>query len=139
MGTGTRIICYHSSKDLEINHLITPCHSIIMHLAVLLYFIGALLFVISFPSFAQSHQIDRTVSLGAAHVLTFLGETTLLVCLMQGMKVLKNPMRKLFLWALAGIIIVHATMGILNMMGTVEIPTRYSIPLFFVCMLPSII
>ncbi|MBQ6210612.1 MAG: hypothetical protein IJK42_12715 [Prevotella sp.] len=139
MSTGTRIIHYHSSKDLEINHLITPCHSIIMHLAVLLYFIGVLLFVVSFPSFAQSHQIDRTVSLGAAHVLTFLGETTLLVCLMQGMKVLKKPMRTLFLWALAGIFIIHATMGILNMTGTVEIPTRYSIPLFFVCMLPYFI
>lgn len=139
MATGTKIIRYHSSKDLEINHLITPCHSIIMHLAVLLYFIGALLFVISFPSFAQSHQIDRTVSLGAAHVLTFLGETTLLVCLMQGMKVLKKPMRTLFFWTLAGIFIIHATMGILNMIGTVEIPTRYSIPLFFVCMLPYFI
>lgn len=139
MATETKIIRYHSSKDLEINHLITPCHSIIMHLAVVLYIIGALLFVVSFPSFAQDHHIDRTISLSAAHILTFLGESTLLVCLMQGMKVLKKPMRTLFLWTLAGILITHATMGILNMTGTVEIPTRYSIPLFFIFMFPYFI
>lgn len=136
MATGTRIICYHSAKDLEINHLITPCHSIIMYLAVFLYFMGALLFIVSFPSFAEGHGIDRTVSQAVAHLLTFLGESTLLVCLMQGMKVLKKPMRTLFMVTLAGIFIVHATMGIINLTGTADIPTKYSIPLFFVFMFP---
>jgi hypothetical protein len=139
MKTEKRKVRFHSSKDLEINHLIVIQESKYLNIALVLFLIGQLGFLFSNPQLAESCNIHRRLSLFAAHVLTWSGEIILLYNLMRGMIVLKKPFRKLFILALTGLSVVHVVMGLANLMGNVEISGNFSIPLYFVCMIPYMI
>ncbi len=129
-------IKFHGVKDIEIGHLITLYESKLMNLAVAVFIIGQVLFLTIQPDIASSLNVNRMAIIPLAHLLTFLGEAFLLVCLMTGMKVLRKPLHPFFIATLAGLAILHVALAIFqsSTMRGEQLP--YDIAIYIVFAIP---
>ena len=127
---------FHTVKDIEVNHLITLYDSKVMNLAVIVFIIGQLLFLSTHPDVAPLLNINRAAIIPLAHLLIYIGEAFLLVCLMIGMKVLRKPLKSYFMATLIGLAILHIALSALQSMAVSEEQMPYSIPIFIVCAIP---
>lgn len=129
-------IMFHGVKDIEIGHLITLYESKLMNLAVAVFIIGQVLFLIAHPDIAPSLNVNRIAIIPLAHLLTFLGEAFLLWCLMTGMKVLRKPLHSFFITTLIGLAILHVALSVFHASTVQGDQLPYDIPIYIVFAIP---
>lgn len=129
-------IMFHGVKDIEIGHLITLYESKLMNLAVAVFIIGQVLFLIAHPNIAPSLNVNRIATIPLAHLLTFLGEAFLLWCLMTGMKVLRKPLHSFFIATLIGLAILHVALAAFHASTVQGGQLPYDIPIYIVFAIP---
>lgn len=138
MATEKKRIRFHTSKDLEVNHLIVPFNSIYLNIALMVFIVGQLVFLFCSPFLADGLNINRNATNICAHLLVWAGELFLLYSLMRGMVVLKKPLRKLFIAAMVGLTIFHWVMIILSA-RIIEIDEGINAIIYFLFMIPYLI
>lgn len=138
MATEKKRIRFHTSKDLEINHLIVPFNSIYLNIALMVFIVGQLVFLFCAPFLADGLNINRNATNISAHLLVWAGELFLLYSLMRGMVVLKKPLRKLFFAAMVGLTIFHWVMIIISA-RIIEIDEGINAIIYFLFMIPYLI
>ena len=129
-------IRFHGVKDIEIGHLITVFDSKVMNLAVVVFILGQVLFLMVHPDLAPSLTVNRKAIIPLAHLLTFLGEGFLLYCLMKGMKVLRKPLHAYFVATLIGLAILHIALAAFQASTIRGEQLPYDIPIYIICAIP---
>ena len=138
MKEGKRQYKFHTYKDLEVNHLIIPFNSIYMDIALMVFIVGQVVFLFSAPLLAERLNINKEVTAITANLLSWAGEMFLLYCLMRSMVVLKKPLRKQFLSAMAGLTLYHCVMIVL-LSGVMEIAEGFNAIIYFIIILPYMV
>lgn len=138
MKEGKRQYKFHTYKDLEVNHLIIPFNSIYMDIALMVFIVGQVVFLFSAPLLAERLNINKEVTAITANLLSWAGEMFLLYCLMRSMVVLKKPLRKQFLAAMAGLTLYHCVMIVL-LSGVMEIAEGFNAIIYFIIILPYMV
>ena len=138
MKEGKRQYKFHTYKDLEVNHLIIPFNSIYMDIALMVFIVGQVVFLFSAPLLAERLNINKEVTAITANLLSWAGEMFLLYCLMRSMVVLKKPLRKQFLSAMAGLTLYHCVMIVL-LSGVMEIVEGFYAIIYFIIILPYMV
>lgn len=138
MKEGKRQYKFHTYKDLEVNHLIIPFNSIYMDIALMVFIVGQVVFLFSAPLLAERLNINKEVTAITANLLSWAGEMFLLYCLMRSMVVLKKPLRKQFLAAMAGLTLYHCVMIVL-LSGVMEIEEGFYAIIYFIIILPYMV
>lgn len=129
-------IRFHGVKDIEIGHLITIYESKFMNLAVMVFIIGQVLFLLAHPDLSPSLNVNRMALIPLAHLLTFLGEAFLLWCLMMGMKVLRKPLHTYFIATFIGLAILHVALAAFQASTVRGEQLPFDIPIYVVCAIP---
>ena len=137
MKTGKHHYRFHTSKDLEVNHLIVPFNSIYLEIALMLFIVGQLVFFFCAPLLADTLHINKNLTSITAHFFTWAGEVFLLYSLMRSMVVLRKPLRILFIATLVGLTIFHWVMILLS--GFIEIEEGFNAIIYFILMIPYLI